>query len=63
MSHRLVNVSDTQTTLTVAATGQTAAFGEEIEVEDAELAEALKETGLWAAPTTKAAKSAAKEGD
>lgn len=46
---------------TIAATGQTVAHGEEVEV-DSELAESLLEqSDVWARPTTKAAK-AAKEG-
>lgn len=47
----------------VIETGQEAGFGEEIEVEDSELAERLLEQGdVWNRPTTKAAKAAEKKG-
>jgi hypothetical protein len=59
---RLVNVNELGGPLEVVATGQYAEFGEEIDVDDAALAESLIESGLWARPTTKAAKAAAKEG-
>jgi hypothetical protein len=59
---RLVNVSETQQGLEIAATGQYVEFGEEIDVDDSALAERLIESGLWARPTTKVAKTAAKEG-
>jgi hypothetical protein len=59
---RIVNVNELGQGLEIVATGQYAEFGEEIEVDDAALAESLIESGLWARPTTKAAKAAAKEG-
>lgn len=59
---RLVNINENEWPLDVVDTGQSAAFGEEIEVDDADLAESLIASGLWARPTTKAAKSA-KEGN
>lgn len=47
---------------TIAATGQDAAYGDEIEIEDSELAERLLEQEtVWARPTKKAAKAAEKE--
>lgn len=58
---RLVNVSETQQGLEIAATGQYVEFGEEVEVDNADLADRLVASGLWAKTTTKAAK-AAKEG-
>jgi hypothetical protein len=59
---RIVNVSDTGAGLEIAATGQYAEHGEEVDVENADLAAKLVATGLWARATTKAAKAAAKEG-
>lgn len=60
---RIVNVSETQQGLEIAATGQYAEFGEEVDVEDSGLADRLVASGLWARTTTKAAKeAAAKEG-
>jgi hypothetical protein len=59
---RIVNVNELGGPLEIVATGQTAEFGEEIDVDDADLAESLIESGLWARPTTKVAKAAAKEG-
>lgn len=48
----------------IDATGQEAAFGDEIEVEDSDLAERLLEQSeVWARPTTKTAKAAKKEND
>ena len=48
----------------VIETGQEAAFGDEFEVEDSDLAERLLEqTDVWARPTTKTAKAAKKESD
>ncbi len=45
----------------IAITGQVAVCGDEIEVEDADLAAALLEQDVvWARPTTKAAKAAEK---
>ena len=58
---RLVNVNEAGGGLEVVDTGQYAEVGEEIEVDDADLAERLIASGLWARPTTKAAKTA-KEG-
>ena len=58
---RIVNVNPTEQPLEIIDTGQAVAFGEEVEVEDAALAESLIASGLWARPTTKAAKTA-KEG-
>lgn len=61
MATRIVNVDPTRQPRTIADTGQTAAFGEEIEIEDAELAERLLEQSeVWARPTSKAAKTAEK---
>lgn len=46
----------------ILATGQPAAYGEEIEVEDSDLAESLLlQEAVWARPTTKAAKAAEKD--
>lgn len=59
---RLVNVSETQQGLEIAATGQYAEFGEEVDVENSALADKLVASGLWAKTTTKAAKAASKEG-
>lgn len=59
---RLVNVNELGVGLEIVDTGQYAEFGEEIEVDDAALADSLVASGLWARPTTKAAKAAAKEG-
>lgn len=60
MPMKIVNVDPTGAELTIGDTGQVAAFGDEVEVDSA-LAERLIETGLWARPTTKAAKQAEKE--
>lgn len=47
---------------TIGATGQEAAYGEEIEVDDSALAERLLEQeSVWARPSKKAAKVAEKE--
>lgn len=59
---RIVNVNALGHGLEIVATGQYAEFGEEVDVDDAGLAEGLIASGLWARPTTKAAKAAAKEG-
>jgi hypothetical protein len=59
---RLTNVNETGQGLEIAATGQYVEFGEEVDVENADLAAKLVATGLWARATTKAAKAAAKEG-
>lgn len=59
---RIVNVNETGQGLEIAATGQYVEFGEEVEVDDSDLAERLIASGLWARPTTKAAKAATKEG-
>lgn len=59
---RIVNVNETQAGLEIAATGQYAEFGEEIDVEDSALADRLVASGLWAKTTSKAAKAASKEG-
>lgn len=59
---RIINVSDTHASLIIADTDQEVAFGEEVEVEDAKLADSLIASGLWARPTTKAARAATKEG-
>lgn len=59
---RLVNVNELGHGLEIAATGQYAEYGEEIDVEDAGLADRLIASGQWARPTTKAAKAATKEG-
>jgi len=46
----------------VIETGQEAEFGEEIEVDDSDLADALLEQDtVWNRPTTKAAKAAEKK--
>lgn len=58
---RLVNVSETHSDLVIADTDQEVAYGDEVEVEDAALAESLIASGLWARPTTNAAKAAAKD--
>lgn len=49
--------------LEIAETGQVVAYGEEVEIEDPELAERLLEQDIWVRPTTKAAKVAKKESD
>lgn len=59
---KLVNVSETQTGLEIAATGQNVEFGEEVDIDNAALADKLVASGLWARSTTKAAKAATKEG-
>ena len=60
---KLVNVNETQQGLEIAATGQYVEFGEEVEIDNAALADKLVASGLWAKTTTKAAKEAAtKEG-
>lgn len=59
---RLVNVNETQVGLEIAATGQYAEFGEEVDVDNADLADRLVASGLWAKATSKAAKAASKEG-
>lgn len=59
---RIVNVNETGQGLEIAATGQYVEFGEEVEIDNADLAERLIASGLWARPTTKAAKAATKEG-
>lgn len=59
---RLVNVNPLGHGLEIVATGQYAEFGEELDVDDADLVESLVASGLWARPTTKAAKAATKEG-
>lgn len=60
---KLVNVNETQQGLEIAATGQYVEFGEEVEIDNAALADRLVASGLWAKTTTKAAKeAAAKEG-
>lgn len=60
---KLVNVNETQQGLEIAATGQFVEFGEEVEIDNAALADKLVASGLWAKTTTKAAKEAAtKEG-
>lgn len=62
MATRIVNVDPTHATREIADTGQSVAFGEEVEIEDNELAESLLEQStVWARPTTKAAKKAEKE--
>lgn len=58
---RLVNVNEQGHGLEIIATGQFVEYGEEVDVEDAALVDSLVASGLWARPTTKAAKSA-KEG-
>lgn len=58
---RLVNVDPTEQPLEIIDTGQSVAFGEEVDVEDPALVESLVASGLWARPTSKAAKTA-KEG-
>ena len=46
----------------IAATGQYVKFGEEVEIEDSDLAKSLLEQeNVWARPTTKAAKQAEKD--
>lgn len=59
---KLVNVSDTGQGMEIVATGQYADHGEEVDVADADLAESLIASGLWAKATSKAAKAATKEG-
>jgi hypothetical protein len=59
---RLVNVNELGHGLEIAATGQYAEFGEEVDVDDSALADSLIASGLWARPSTKAAKAATKEG-
>lgn len=58
---RIVNVNPLGQGLEVVDTGQYAEVGEEVDVDNAALAESLVASGLWARTTTKAAK-AAKEG-
>lgn len=46
----------------VLETGQSAAYGDELDIEDADMAASLLEQeGVWAKPTTKSAKQAEKE--
>lgn len=46
----------------ILATGQSAAYGEEVEIEDSDLADSLLlQESVWARPTTKAAKDAVKD--
>ena len=59
---KLVNVNETQQGLEIAATGQYVEFGEEVDIDNAALADKLVASGLWARSTTKAAKAATKEG-
>ncbi|HEX8781153.1 MAG TPA: hypothetical protein VF728_08320 [Nocardioides sp.] len=62
MSVRIVNVDPTRATREIADTGQVVAYGEEVEIEDSDLAERLLEQEqVWARPTTKSAKQAEKE--
>jgi len=59
---RIVNVDPTGASRVIADTGQTVDHGGEVDVDDAALAERLLEQStVWARPTTKAAKAAAKE--
>ena len=47
----------------IADTGQYVKYGEEVEIEDSDLAKSLLEQeDVWARPTAKAAKQAEKEG-
>lgn len=62
MATRLTNTNPLGSGLEIAATGQFVEFGDEVEVDDKDLAERLIETGNFARSTTKAAKAAAKEG-
>ena len=59
---KLVNVNELGGGLEIAATGQYVEFGAEVDGDNDDLAESLIASGLWARPTTKAAKAAAKEG-
>jgi hypothetical protein len=59
---RLVNVNETEQGLEIAATGQYAEFGDEVDVDNTALADKLVASGLWAKATSKAAKAATKEG-
>lgn len=60
---KLVNVNETQQGLEIAATGQYVEFGEEVDIDNADLADRLVASGLWAKATSKAAKAATKEGN
>lgn len=55
---RLVNVNPTGQPLEIIDTGQSAEVGDEVDVDNADLVESLVASGLWARPTTKAAKTA-----
>lgn len=59
MSTKLVNVSEVGAALTTDR-GHHAEYGDTIEVDDPDYAEALVESKQWARPTTKAAKAADK---
>ncbi len=55
---RIVNIDPTGGTREIADTGQTVAVGEEVDVENEDLAHRLLEqTDVWARPTTKVAKA------
>lgn len=63
MGTRIVLVDPVGGGREIADTGQFVEFGEEVEIEDADVAAALLEQeNVWARPTTKAAKKAEKEG-
>lgn len=58
---RIVNVDPTGASRVIADTGQTVDHGDEVEVDDALAERLLEQSTVWARPTTKAAKAAAKE--
>jgi hypothetical protein len=60
---KIVNTNETGQGLEIAATGQFVEFGEEVEIDNAALADKLIASGLWAKTTTKAAKAAKEEGN
>lgn len=59
---KIRNINETGQGLEIAATGQYVEFGEEVDVDNADLADRLVASGLWAKATSKAAKAASKEG-
>lgn len=62
MSTRIENIDPTHATREIGDTGQVVAFGETVEIENAELAASLLEqSAVWARPTRKDAKAAERE--
>lgn len=61
MGTHIVNICPTGQDREIEATGQIVAFGDSVEIDDAELADSLLEqVEVWARPTTNAAKAAKK---